>query len=104
MSRRNMRKVVRRYTAKDLRAIDRKIRQRHALLRRKYKEVRGKKVDWVNHAIEDGWLFFTVRFTDKTALHLIVTPELAVERLELSDWTTGDDKILRTYYKRRDKR
>jgi hypothetical protein len=28
------------------------------LLRRKYKEVRGKKVDWVNHVIEDGWLFF----------------------------------------------
>jgi hypothetical protein len=109
MTRKNKRKVVlvgstpvKPFTAKQLRAIDRKIRQCHALLRRKYKEIRGKKVDWVSHAIEDGWLYFTVRFTDKTALHLIVSAKLVLERVELSDWTTGDDKILRTYYRRKD--
>jgi hypothetical protein len=89
-------------TAKERKSINRRIRQHHAKLRRRYKEIRGKKVDWVSHSIEDGSLYFTVRFTDKTALHLQVGPKLMLEGLELSDWTTGDDKVLRTYYRRKD--
>jgi hypothetical protein len=84
-------------TRKQLRRIGQKIRERHESLRRRYKEIRGKNVDWVNHAIEDGWIYFTVRFMDKTALHLQVSPKLVLEGLELSDWTSGDDKVLRTY-------
>jgi hypothetical protein len=38
---------------------------------------------------------------DNTALHLQVSPELVIGSLELSDWSTGDDKILRTYYRLR---
>lgn len=38
---------------------------------------------------------------DKTALHLQASPKLMLEGLELSDWTSGDDKVLRTYYRRK---
>jgi len=90
------------WTAEEHRRIARRIRARQEKLRRKYKEVRGKNVDWVSHSIEDGCLYFTVRFMDKTALHLQVSSAVVVEGLELSDWTTGDDKVLRTYYRRRE--
>jgi len=90
------------WTAEEHRRIERRIRARREKLRRKYKEIRGKKVDWISHSIDDGCLYFTVRFMDNTALHLQVSPELVVGSLELSDWSTGDDKILRTYYRRRE--
>lgn len=88
-------------TAKERKSINRRIRLHHEKLRRMYKEIRGKKVDWVSYSIEDEWLYFTIRFTDKTALHFQASPKLTVEELELSDWTTGDDKVLRTYYRRK---
>jgi len=89
------------WTAEEHRRIERRIRKRYEKLRRRYKEIHGKRIDWVSHSIDDGCLYFTVRFTDKTALHLQVSPELVVESLELSDWSTGDDKVLRTYFRRR---
>jgi hypothetical protein len=88
-------------TAKERRRLDRRIKAHHEKLRRRYKEVHGKKVDWISHTIEDGCMYFTVRFKDKTAFHLQVTPELLIEGIELSDWSSGDDRILRTYYRRR---
>lgn len=91
------------WTPEEHRRMARRIRKRHETLRLRYKEIRGKKVDWVSHCIQDGCLYFTVRFMDNTALHLQVSPELVVGSLELSDWSTGDDKILRTYYRRREK-
>ena len=91
------------WTPEEHRRIARRIRKRHEKLRRRYKEVRGKKVDWISQSIEDGCLYFTVRFMDNTALHLQVSSAVVVEGLELSDWSTGDDKILRTYYRRREK-
>jgi len=90
------------WTAEEHRRIERRIRARREKLRRKYKEIRGKKVDWISHSFEDGCLYFTVRFMDNTALHIQVRPELVVQSLELSDWSTGDDKILRTYYRPRE--
>ena len=92
---------VRPVTAKERSRINERIRKNNEQLRRRYKEVRGKRVDWISHAIEEGCMYFTVRFTDHTAFHLQVKPELAVDGIELSDWKTGDDHILRTYYRRR---
>jgi hypothetical protein len=43
-------------------------KQREARLRRKYPEVHGKVVDFINHTIDDGMLYFTVRFTDQNQL------------------------------------
>jgi len=37
----------------------------------------------------------------KTAFHLQVKAEIWVNRVELSDWKTGDEKVLRTYQRRR---
>jgi hypothetical protein len=88
-------------TAAEHRKIDRRIEKKHAKLRRKYKELHGRKVDFITHAIDDDCLYFTVRFQDRTALHLQARPELVIEGIELSDWTTGDDKILRKYFRRR---
>jgi hypothetical protein len=85
---------------KELRRIDKRVEKRHKHLRKRYKEVRGKRVDWISHSIEEGYLYFTVRFSDKTALHLRVKPDLAVDGLELSDWKTGDEHIVRTYHRR----
>ena len=41
---------------------------REARLRRKYREVHGKVVDFITHTIDDGTLYFTVRFTDQNEL------------------------------------
>jgi len=90
--------VIRKWTAKEKQALQRKRERREDRLRKKYRLVRGKKVDFITHSSEQGTLYFTVRFMDKTALHLQVRPELALESLKLSDWTTGDDKVLKTYY------
>jgi hypothetical protein len=78
-----------------------RIEKKHAKFRCKYKELHGRKVDWTTHAIEDDCLYFTVRFQYKTALYLQVRPELVIDGIELGDWTTGDDKILRTYFRGR---
>ena len=52
------------WTAEEHRRIERRIRKRDEKLRRRYREIHGKKVDWVSRSIEDGCLYFTVRFTD----------------------------------------
>jgi hypothetical protein len=39
---------------------------REARLRRKYREVHGKVVDFITHTIDDGTLYFTVHFMDQT--------------------------------------
>lgn len=88
-------------TAKEHRRIGLRIRAHHQKLRRRFKEVYGKKVDWISHAVEDGTMYFTVRFIDSTAFHLQVRSELVIDGIELSDWKTGNDKILRTYYRRK---
>jgi len=53
-----------RITAEERRAIEKRSKQREARLRRKYPEVHGKVVDFITHTIDDGTLYFTVRFTD----------------------------------------
>jgi hypothetical protein len=37
---------------------------------------------------------------DKTAFHIMVKPQLILNGVELSDWKTGDDKVLRIYQRR----
>jgi hypothetical protein len=40
------------------------IRKKYDGLRRKYPEVHGKLVDYITHSIDDGPLYFSVRFAD----------------------------------------
>jgi len=60
-------------TAEERRQIEKRSKQREARLRRKYPEAHGKIVDFITHTIDDGTLYFTVRFTDKTSILAFVS-------------------------------
>ena len=48
------------------RRLERRIKKKYDRFRRRYPEVHGKVVDFITHSIEDGTLYFSVRFKDKT--------------------------------------
>ena len=56
--------------AKERREIAKRAKQRQDELRERYPEVHGKVVDFITHSIDDGTVYFTVRFTDKTSFCL----------------------------------
>jgi hypothetical protein len=84
-------------SAKEQNQIHDRLNRRHEALRKKYPDVHGKVVDFITHNVEDGTLYFTVRFTDKTAFTLQYQCELAAVGAELGDWKTGDFKVIRQY-------
>jgi hypothetical protein len=51
-------------SAAEHRRIDERIKKKHEKLRKRYREVHGKKVDWISHWHEEGLCSFSVRFTD----------------------------------------
>jgi hypothetical protein len=65
-------------------------------------EVHGKKVDWISHWYEEGLCFFSVRFTDGKNFCVACHPVIVTDTVDFSDMKTGDDVIIREYYKRRD--
>jgi hypothetical protein len=77
------------------------IENRLRRLRKRYKEIRGKRVDWIDHRFEDGWLYVGVEFMDGTHFSLQVTARIETEGIEFSDRSSGDDVILREYFRRR---
>ena len=89
-------------TAEEHRRIDRRIKKRYDRLRKRYKEIRGKKVDWIDHHYCEGFLYVGIRFTDGTYFSLEFSPSIVTERIEFSDMSSGDDVIIREYYRRRD--
>ena len=89
-------------SAKELRKIHQRIQKRHKRLRERYKEIRGKRVDWIEHLYEEGDLLVGIRFKDKTYLALTFTPAIQTRSIELSDVSTGDDFILKQYFRRRE--
>lgn len=95
--------AVTRISAKKRREIDRVVAKRYAKYRRRYPEIRGKKIDWVTAHVEEGPLYVGLGFTDKTYFSLQFSPKIVTEAIELSDMNTDDDKTLRTYYRHRDR-
>lgn len=89
-------------TAKERREIDKKIKKRYDKLRRRYKEVRGKSVDWISHNYEEGLLYVGIRFMDGHYFSLSFSPQIMTEGIEFSDMSSGDDEILKVYYRRLD--
>src|SRR5215472_19221619 len=83
------------YTAKELRKIARRIEKRQEKLRRRYKEIHGKRVDWIDHFVEEGWLYVEVRFVDGRNFSLRFSPQIVTEGIELTDRRTGDDAPLK---------
>ena len=89
-------------SAAEHRRLERQIKKKHGKLRRRYREVHGKRVDWISHWIEEGILFFTVRFTDGKCFSVTYSPCALLDTVDFSDMSTGDDVILKTYYQRED--
>lgn len=69
---------------------------------RRYRGVRGKIVEWVDHKFEEGMLYIHVRFADKTELSWRIVTRVAIEEAGFADWTSGDFKQLGVFA--RDKR
>jgi len=59
-------------------------------------EVHGKTLDEIQVTNYHEWRCVTIRFTDKTSIHFTLKVKLTVEP-ELSDWKTGNDKILKQF-------
>jgi hypothetical protein len=57
---------------------------------RQYPGIKGKVVDFADHAFEEGALYVRVRFTDKTELCWRISSSTLIEEADLSDWKTGD--------------
>jgi hypothetical protein len=85
-------------TAAEHRRLDRRIKKRYAKYRKRYKEVHGKKVDWINYNYEEGELYVNIRFTDGTNFSLDFSSTILTHSVEFSDMSSGDDEIIRTYY------
>lgn len=62
---------------------------------RQYPGIRGKVVDFADHAFEEGTLYVRVRFTDKTELCWRISSSTLIEEADLSDWKTGNFRQLR---------
>ena len=62
----------------------------------KLKGVEGKTVDQVTVTNESDYRCVSVRFTDKTALHLSLHAKLNIDP-ELVDWKTGDGRSIRKF-------
>lgn len=89
-------------SAAEHRRLDRRIKKNHEKLRKQYREVHGKKVDWISHWIEEGILFFTVRFTDGKCFSVTYSPCALLDTAHFSDMSTGNEVILKSYYQRED--
>lgn len=84
------------------RRIDRRIKKKHEKLRKQYREVHGKKVDWISHWVEEEILFFTVRFMDGKCFSVTYSPRIILDTVDFSDMSSGDNVILKEYFQRED--
>jgi hypothetical protein len=84
-------------TAKERTEIAKRIKNQQKQLRKTYPEVHGKIVDFITHSIDDGTLYFSVRFKDKTSFCLRYGCDMFVVGADLSDWKNGDYNIIREY-------
>jgi hypothetical protein len=88
--------------AKERNILTEKTQKRRKRLRNRYREIHGKIVDWVTHSFNDGSLYVSIRFIDKTDFSLQFSPKILTDSIDLSDMSTGNFKMIREYYKRTD--
>jgi hypothetical protein len=84
-------------TTKERKKLDERIKKRYDRFRRRYPEIHGKVVDFITHSIEDGTLYFTVRFQDKTDFSLRYACHMFVVGVDFCDFKTGDFEMIREY-------
>lgn len=88
-------------TAKERKKIDRFLKKKKEKWRNQYKEIHGKKLDYVTHSYEEGWLYINLMFTDGTNFSLDFTvnePAIIPRAIEYGDMSTGDYENIKTYY------
>jgi hypothetical protein len=88
-----------RITSKERSEIERRSKLREERLRSKYPEVHGKVVDFITRTIDDGTLYFTVRFKDQTSFCLRYACDMFAIGADLGDWQSADCQVLREYMK-----
>ncbi|MGE5110959.1 MAG: hypothetical protein ACM3JB_08900 [Acidobacteriaceae bacterium] len=85
-------------TANEHKRLAARIKKREERMRGRYREIHGRVVDWVDYyTIEDGSLYISIRFKDKTDFSLCFYPRIITDRVELCDSTTDDFDIIRLY-------
>ena len=84
-------------TAKEQAKIRQRIKKRQEQLRKRYSEIHGKVVDFISHDVEDGTLFVSVRFKDKTDFSIRYDCEMFVVGLDLNDSKAGNLEPIRQY-------
>ena len=89
-------------SAKERKILTEKMNKRHKRLRRRHREIHGKIVDWVSYSFEEGSLFVSIRFMDKTDFSLQFSPKILTDSIDLSDMSTGNFKMIRDYYRKAD--
>jgi len=94
--------TVTQISPKEREILAQKIKQRHDRLRNRYREIHKKVVDWVSHSVEQGSVYVCLRFKDKTQFALQFSPQILTDGIDLSDMSTGNFKMIREYYRRRD--
>jgi len=67
-----------------------KLSAREVVQGKQYPGIKGKVVQWADHAFEEGILYIRIRFTDNTELCWRVTSSTLLEGADLSDWKTGN--------------
>src|SRR5258708_17269148 len=75
------------------RRLEMRIKKKHEKLRRRYPEVHGKKVDWISHFHEEGYLSFNVRFTDGKNFSILCSPTIVTNVVDFSYVKTSDSLI-----------
>jgi hypothetical protein len=74
-----------------------RIRLKHEKLRRRFPEIRGKKVDWVTYHVDDGTLYVDIQFQDGTEFYLTFEPQITTHNAVLWDPRKSDDEVIRSY-------
>jgi hypothetical protein len=94
--------TVTQISPKEREILAKEIKKRHDRLRNRYREIHKKVVDWVSHSVEEGSVYVCIRVMDKTEFSLQFSPQILTDSIDLSDMSTGNFKMIREYYRRRD--
>jgi hypothetical protein len=86
-------------SAQEQRNLAKQVKERQEQLGKVYSEVHGKVVDFITNTIDDGTLYFTVRFEDKTSFCLRYACDMFIVGADLSDWRDGNYNSIREYMK-----
>jgi hypothetical protein len=88
---------MKRLSAVERKNLDRAVEEKHRELRALYPEIRGKRLDWVTHHVNDGTLYVDIRFQDGTEFYLSFDPRIAIRNAVLWNPSKSKDEVIRTY-------